>query len=75
MKVIASTTVEERKNDCYSEKSISLVEVLEMYMILIEEKIDGQNNVNFQFYPNATYNLMEALTMYKQAGGYLEMPK
>ena len=45
MKVLAVTTLSERNNDCYIEKSVSLVEVLEMYTIIIAEKTVGFDNV------------------------------
>lgn len=68
MKVLAVTTSIKSNN----EKSVSLVEVLEMYTVIIAEKTVGfDNDTRIYANPNSTCDLMEALRMYKQDGGYI----
>lgn len=71
MKVLAVTTLRERNNDCYIEKSVSLVEVLKMYTVIAVEKSVGVDDMRIYANPNPTCDLMEALSMYKQDGGYI----
>lgn len=72
MKVLAVTTLSERNDDCYIAKSISLVEVLETYTVITAEKTVGfDNDMRIYANPNSTCDLMEALHIYKQDGGYI----
>lgn len=71
MKVLAVTTSSKRDNDWYIEKSVSLVEVLEMYTVIVAEKTVGVDDMRIYVNPNSTCDLMEALGMYKQDGGYI----
>lgn len=65
MKVIAQTTLVEHGNS----KSVSLVEAFEMYTVITAEKT--ANDMCVYANPHSTCDLMEALHMYKQDGGYI----
>lgn len=63
MKILAQTNLEKYENG----KCVSLIEVFEMYSVITAEKTDTNN-----IYLNGlTNDLIEAVYMYKQAGGYI----
>lgn len=70
MRVLSTTNLSDYGNDCYINKSVSLVEAFGMYNILTAEKIVGWcSRDNMYLKSDTTCDFEKAKYMYKQSGG------
>lgn len=72
MKVISTTDLSGKGNDCYIYKSVSLVEAFGMYTIIVADKTNGWCTTRKIYCQDTTSDLDMAKHMYKQSGGILE---
>lgn len=73
MKVLSTTNLSDYGNDCYINRSVSLVECFGMYRVILAEKVSGWCPSAEIYCPyETTCDFKKAKSMYKKAGGKFE---
>lgn len=73
MKVLHTTDLSRAGNDCYISESVSLVEALGMYVVIVAERTTGWlEREMINPISKIVYDLEEAKEIYKVCGGVME---
>ena len=69
MNILHTTDLSRQGNDCYIEESVSLVEVLGMYSVIVATKIIGLWGDEQISATAPTFSYPKAMRWYKEKGG------
>lgn len=72
MKIISTTDISKRGNNCYINETVSLVEQFGIYAIIVCQKITGCVDQEDIFTKQVTTDYDTAVKMYKDYEGVLE---
>ena len=72
MNILHTTDLSRHGNDCYIEESVSLIEVFEMYSVIVATKITGWWGDEQISATAPTFSYPKALRWYKERGGIVK---
>ena len=71
MKIVSTTDLSDYGNDCYINKSVTLIEEFGMYTVITCKRVTGWSTYEDIYCTSPTTDVYKAQLLYKEAGGII----